>query len=197
MPDTAPAAVNAADHVNLARSVARRFRGAAAARGIDFQEIEAEALLALTKVCAARAFRPELGCAVSTFLTACITNALRHSLQARRHRPLPQLPAVVEEGAVRQLDPSDPRPDADAAAVAMEREEERHGRDLLARLLARLLGRLPARERRAIALSFGLLDGMERAGPQLAQDLGVCRAWANQLTQRAMRLLRQAAGTSA
>jgi RNA polymerase sigma factor (sigma-70 family) len=193
MPDTAPAAVNATDHVNLARSVARRFRGAAAARGIDLQDLEAEALLALTKVCAARAFRPELGCAVSTFLTACIANALRHSLQARRHRPLPQLPAVVEEGAVRQLDPSDPRPDADAAAVAMEREEQQQGRDLL----ARLLDQLPARERRAIALSFGLLDGKERAGPQLAQDLGVCRAWANQLTQRAMRLLRQAAGTSA
>jgi RNA polymerase primary sigma factor len=58
-----------------------------------------------------------------------------------------------------------------------------------------LLGRLPARERRVLALRFGLEDGAEQTLAQVGVAFGITRARVRQIERRALHLLRMMAAT--
>jgi RNA polymerase sporulation-specific sigma factor len=164
--------------IPLVVHIAKRFsRG----RRDLLDEMVAEGNVALVR--AARAYRSEQGTEFSTLAYACVQHQVLNALKAKRHRPPPQLPQHhdVEGGAPVDMDLEDPHPDATGDVEARKQ-------------VAALLAGLPRRWRRAVELYYGLDGHRPHTGPGVAAALGVSRARAYQILQRA---LRQAAAQGA
>ncbi len=154
----------AADHLALARKLARPFK---LAHPTDRDEYESAAGMALVK--AANAYDPSRGAKFATFARHCIVGALIDV--RRRGRPI-----GLQAGDVAlSLVPSAAEPTGRAAELADE--------------VARMLRKLPPRLAAACRALY--VDGMTQA--EAAAELGYSKAGMSKMVRLALDLLRESA----
>lgn len=134
---------------------------------------------------AVNTFDPARGIKFSTYASRCIENEMR--MQFRRQRRVPPMVSLqepLEAGQDGGLTLMDAIPDDVPLQESLEQ------RDLARRLSARL-SRLPARERKVLALRYGLGGAVPHTQLQVAQKLGLSRSYISRLESRALSLLKK------
>lgn len=171
-------AIDASQHLGIARKVAARYRRHAARLGIEEDDLLGEAYVGL--VVAAREFDPERGAKFSTFAFEVAAHRVCRALHAAgaarrgRGRVVPW-PAPFADGSP-SLDPIDHRRnDADGCEDA--------------ELIGRLLGALGERRRGLIASRYA--GG--RTDAEAAAELGVSEAAVSASCRAGLRQMREAA----
>jgi RNA polymerase sigma factor (sigma-70 family) len=171
--EEAAVVIDAADHLGLAGFVVKRYARWARTKGIDVEELEGEAYLALVR--AAQWFQPEKGFAFSSYAIFCMRGAVYDRI--KRWKKLTQEAERDNETGWRAADvPARPEPES---CQTMD--------------VQTLLPCLTDREGQVIRLLFGL-DGPAQSDAEVAELLGISRSRVGQLSRSGLNRMRRAAG---
>ncbi len=157
--------------------------------GVDADDLTQEGYFGLLK--AVEYFDPARGVRLSTYLHSCFRQRMIDHLRRHGGNPLHQLPSSTEQ--LSGLN-SEIRGSADWDASRVEpRSREPAGGSLPADRdqVMECLKQLPPRDRLAIELRFGLLDGEARTLDRVGAALGVSRQRADGILNRALARMRE------
>jgi RNA polymerase sigma factor (sigma-70 family) len=154
-------------------SVLRRYWHLASVRR-HFEECRSEGFLALVR--AAGAWDEEGKVPFGPFAFLCVRRAVLATAFGGRRRPPVLFSELARDDEDRPFDPADP------ATVGAEEDREH---------LAASLDRLPARQRRVLALRYGLYGEDGRRLEAVGEALGLTKQRAHQIEAEALRRLRR------
>ncbi len=168
-------------NLRLVVYIARRFENT----GVCMEDLISIGTIGLIK--SVRTFRPEKNIKLATYASRCIENEILMHLR----KTAPQRAEVsIDEPLNTDWDGnelllSDVLGTDDSEALRPM--EEKEDRDML--LLA--VGRLPAREKRIIAMRYGLLGEKERTQKEVAEEMGISQSYISRIEKRILSRLRR------
>ena len=169
-------------NLRLVAHIAKKY----ARSGAEQEELVSVGALGLIK--AVRSFRPEAG-RLSAYASRCIENEMLMFLRAgRKHRgdvPMGEILSEDKDGAPLELGDllgTDPDIVPDAAETAIEYQ----------RAVSMMRTVLNERERRVVALRYGLSGNVPLPQHEVARRLGISRSYVSRIEKRALEKLRRA-----